>query len=399
VLRQSQVKEEALAMPPFFSILLISCFFLLSVAAGAQALGAEEDLWARAERLHRETPLVDGHNDLPHQLLRRAQGNLDLLDIAESQPELHTDLPRLRESGLGTQIWAAYVHISYYREGTSARRALQMIDLIHRLTERYDLLEMAYTADDIERIHREGRIGSMIGIEGGHAIENDLAALRMYYALGARYMGLTHNISLAWVEAAVDEEEGAGLSLFGEEVVREMNRLGMLVDLAHVSSASMRDAIRVSEAPVIFSHSAARGLTPHNRNVPDDVLQLLRENGGLVMIPFAPSFVNVRPAEASLSDVADHIEYVRQLAGIDHVGIGSDFDGLYRLPEGLEDVTKFKDLTVELLRRGWSDEDIRRLLGQNFLRVLREAEQVAKRLQTERSPSMARLQSPQATNP
>lgn len=185
----------------------------------------------------------------------------------------------------------------------------------------YDLFEMAYTADDIERIHGEGRIGSMIGIEGGHAIENDLGVLRMYYKLGARYMGLTHNVSLSWVEANVHEEKGAGLSDFGEEVVREMNRLGMVVDLAHVSSASMRDAIRVSEAPVILSHSSARGLTAHNRNVPDDVLNLVRENGGLVMVAFAPSFVSENSREARLSHVADHIEYVRDVAGIDYVGL------------------------------------------------------------------------------
>lgn len=366
---------------------------LFAATAVAQSPGADdEDHSARAERLHSEVPLVDGHNDLPHQLLRRANGDLDALDIADEQPGLHTDIPRLQESGLGAQFWSAYVAISHYDEGTSARRALQMIDLIHRLAERYDYLEMAYTADDIERIHREGKIGSMIGIEGGHAIENDLALLRLYYRLGARYMGLTHNISLPWVEAAVDEEAGEGLSRFGNEVIREMNRLGMLVDLAHVSSATMHEAIEVSEAPLIFSHSCARELVSRNRNVPDDVLKRLPDNGGLVMVAFVPGFVNRNSREASVSDVADHIEHIRDVAGIGHVGIGSDFDGIGRTIEGLEDVSTFKNLTIELLRRGWSDEDIRKLLGENFLRVFREVEKTARRLQQENGPSVVRME-------
>ncbi len=352
----------------------------------------DADLRARADRLHREVPLIDGHNDLPHQLLRRVDGDLDKLDINQPQPEIHTDIERLKKGGVGAQFWSAYVSVPFLEEGKSARRVLQMIDLIHRLTDRYDIFELALTAADIVRIHGEGRIASLIGIEGGHAIENDLGALRMYYKLGARYLGLTHNASLAWVEANVDEEGGKGLSPFGEEVIREMNRLGMLVDLSHVSSASMRDAISVSEAPVIFSHAAARERTAHPRNVPDDVLRKVRDNGGIVMVAFAPAFVNENAREATLSDVADHIEHVRDVAGIDHVGIGSDFDGLRRLPKGLDDVSTFKDLTVELLRRGWSDDNIRRLLGNNFLRVFREAEAVAKRLQHERGPSVVQLE-------
>jgi membrane dipeptidase len=352
---------------------------------------AAEDLRTRAERLHAEVPLIDGHNDLPHQLLNRVQGDLDRLDIARPQPQLHTDIERLRRSGLGAQFWAAYVANEYYHEGTSARRVLEMIDVIRRFTERYDLFEMAYTADDIERIHGAGRIGSLIGIEGGHAIENSLAPLRLYYDLGARYMGLTHNVSLPWAGSAVDEAAGQGLSPFGEAVVREMNWLGMLVDLAHVSSATMRDALRVSEAPVIFSHSSARALNPHNRNVPDDVLRMLPENGGVVMVTFVPAFVRSNGA-ATLADVADHIEHVRDVAGIDHVGIGSDFDGISEVPVGLEDVTTFPDLTVELLRRGWSDDDVRKLLGLNLLRVIREAESVAARKQGERGPSAATIE-------
>ncbi len=375
----------------------LSIFLFLPACAPPMADGqAAESLRERAERLHSDVPLVDGHNDLPHQLLNRVEGDLDRLDIAEPQPELHTDIDRLRRSGLGAQFWAAYVANEYYHEGTSAQRAMRMIDVIRRFTERYDLLEMVYTADDIERVHGEGRIGSLIGIEGGHAIENELAALRLYYDLGARYMGLTHNVSLPWVGAAVDEGEGIGLSPFGQEVVREMNRLGMLVDLSHVSSASMRDVLRVAEAPVIFSHSSARALTPHDRNVPDDILRQLPENGGLVMVTFVPAFVQ-QNGRATLADVADHIEHVRDVAGIDHVGIGSDFDGITEVPVGLEDVTTFYNLTMELLERGWSDEEIRQLLGLNFLRVLREAEAVAERLQAERQPSVVRLEEVQGT--
>jgi membrane dipeptidase len=355
-----------------------------------------ETLEERASRLHREIPLVDGHNDLPHQYLERVQGDLDALDIGVPQPELHTDIPRLRQSGLGAQFWAAYVANEHYHDGTSAQRVMRKIDVIHRFTERYDLFEMAYTANDIERIHRQGRIGSMIGIEGGQAIENELAALRLYYDLGVRYMGLTHNVTLPWATAAVDEGPGdRGLSPFGEEVIREMNRLGMLVDLSHVSVQTMHDAIRTSAAPVIFSHSSARALRDHRRNVPDDVLRLLPGNGGVVMVTFVPYFITVNPQEASLSDVADHIEHVRRVAGIDHVGIGSDFDGIDMVPAGLEDVSTFRNLTVELLRRGWSDEEIRKLLGLNFLRAFREAEGVAARLRLERGPSVVRLEEAQ----
>jgi membrane dipeptidase len=381
-------------------ILPLSLLLAVSFSGCATIIGVPtgptETLEERAARLHREVPLVDGHNDLPHQYLERVEGDLDALDISVPQPELHTDIPRLRRSGLGAQFWAAYVANEHYHDGTSAQRAMRKIDLIRRFTERYDLLEMALTADDIVRIHQQGRIGSMIGVEGGHAIENELALLRLYYDLGVRYMGLTHNVSLPWATSAVDEQTGdRGLSAFGEEVIREMNRLGMLVDLAHTSTQTMRDAIRVSEAPVIFSHSSARALTPHRRNVPDDVLRLLPANGGVVMVTFVPSFVSTDPAAATLQDVADHIEHVRGVAGIDHVGIGSDFDGIETVPRDLEDVGTFRNLTVELLLRGWTDDEIRKLLGLNFLRAFREAEAVATRARAARGPSAVRLEAVQ----
>ncbi|MGH7587400.1 MAG: dipeptidase [Gemmatimonadota bacterium] len=378
----------------------------------------------RALGLLEEVPLVDGHNDLPWQIREKAAGDLDSLDIAEPQPGLHTDLDRLRQGRVGAQFFAAYVPSELIAAGAT-RFALMQIDLIHRLVDRYpDTFVHATTVADIERAHHEGRIAALIGVEGGHAIEGSLDVLRTLYDLGARYMTLTHWKSTAWADAATDRPLHQGLTSFGEDVVREMNRLGMLIDLSHVSDSTMMDALRITEAPVIYSHSSARALAGHTRNVPDAILPVIAENGGVVMVNFSPGFINeetrlhtergealidslriafsgdsarVREAfkswleenpapKATLSQVADHVDHIVEVAGIDHVGLGSDYDGIDHVPVGLEDVSRFPDLLAVLLDRGYSDEDIRKLAGQNFLRVMREAEAVSERLREERDP-------------
>jgi membrane dipeptidase len=287
--------------------------------------------------------------------------------------------------------------------GTAARTQLEEIDIARQVIRRYpDQFALALSPSDVERIFGEGRIASMLGMEGGHAIENSLGALRAYFDLGVRYMTLTHSGSIDWADAATGEDLHGGLTPFGEEVVREMNRLGMLVDLSHVSPASMSDVLNVAEAPVIFSHSSARALTDHVRNVPDSILRRMPENGGVVMVTFVPSFINetVRTYEgprsqaprATLADVADHIEHVRDVAGIDHVGIGSDFDGISSTPVGLEDVSTFPALFAELSRRGWTEGELRKLAGENLLRAWREAETAARQIQRTRGPSTATIE-------
>jgi membrane dipeptidase len=275
---------------------------------------------------------------------------------------------------------------------TAVRATLEQIDVVHRMMRKYpDTFELAVTAADVERIFKSRRIASLIGMEGGHSIDNSLATLRMFHALGARYLTLTHNSNIPWADAGTDKPRLGGLSKFGEEVVREMNRLGMLVDLSHTSPQTMEDAIRVSEAPIIFSHADARGIRDHGRNVPDSVLATLPKNGGVVMVTFVPGFLTAEP-RASLADVANHMDHVRQVAGADHVGIGGDFDGITTVPAGLEDVSKYPALVAELLRRGWPDEDVRKALGLNVLRVMRRAEEVAARLQKQREPSTATIE-------
>jgi membrane dipeptidase len=396
---------------------------LATLACGAVA---QED---RALRLHKEVPLIDGHNDLPWEYREKVQRQFSKLDVSQSQPELMTDIPRLRAGGVGGQFWSVYVPADL--EGADAVSAtLEQIDVVYELARRYpDTFEIALTADDVERIFASGKIASMIGVEGGHSINGSLAVLRMFYRLGGRYMTLTHGKNTPWADSATDDPVLGGLSEFGREVVREMNWLGMLVDLSHVAPATMHDALDTTEAPVIFSHSSARALCDHPRNVPDDVLKRLPDNGGVVMVTFVPSFVscevrahdNARDAErrrlesapgstkakvdeglrawasahpaprATLSQVADHIDHVREVAGIDHIGLGSDFDGITSVPLGLEDVSKFPDLTQELLSRGYSDEDVRKVLGKNVLRVMRAVEETSRRLRKERGPSEALL--------
>ena len=404
------------------AILLVTPAVVLLQAQAQQRAGTDDRLLDRARKLHRQVPLIDGHNDYPWEVRKQAQFDLGRLDISKPQPMTMTDIPRLRAGGVGAQFWSVYVPADpAERNGQSAvTQTLEEIDTVHRMIRRYpETFELALTADDVMRIFRKGKIASMIGMEGGHSIDDSLAALRMFYRLGARYMTLTHSKNTGWADAATDEPKSGGLSPFGEQVVREMNRLGMLVDLSHVSPGTMEDAIRVSTAPVIFSHSCARALDDVPRNVPDDVLRLLPKNGGVVMVAFYPVFlsptvaawdneqtaeenrlkqqfpgdasavksgldawVSAHPApRATVADVADHIDHIRKVAGIDHIGLGSDFDGMPSAPLGLEDVSKYPAVTAELLRRGYGDGDIRKILGLNLLRAWRQAEKASRQVQ------------------
>lgn len=382
----------------------------------------------QAVRILERVPLIDGHNDVPIQYRNRVDYKFDLLDFMNTTAltrMMHTDIPRLRRGQVGAQFWSVYVSPNI-PESESVQATLEQIDFVYRMIERYpEHFELALTADDVERVFAEGKIASLIGMEGGHSIGNSLPVLRQMYALGARYMTITHSRTLDWADSATDTPRHDGLNGFGEEVIREMNRLGMLVDLSHVSAQTMRDALAISEAPVIFSHSSARALNMHPRNVPDDVLHLTRQNNGVVMVTFIPAFLhqplhehiarrNAYRAEleylytgqpdsvavylsnweqenpppiATLEHVADHIDHIRDVIGVDHIGIGGDYDGISLLPAGLEDVTTYPDLFAELLRRGYSEEDLEKIAGRNILRVMRETEQTARRLQQERGPS------------
>jgi membrane dipeptidase len=383
----------------------------------------------RARKLLSRVPLIDGHNDLPYAL--RDAGAMDLasVDLAEPVSFTQTDLPRLAAGGLGAQFWSVYVPASLAGEAAVVT-TLEQIDLVHRMVRRYpDRLELALTAADVERIFAAGRLASLIGAEGGHSIASSMGALRMLYGLGVRYLTLTHNSNVPWADSATDEPRAGGLTGFGRAVVGEMQRLGMLVDLSHVSPGTMRDALDVAEAPVMFSHSSARALCDHPRNVPDDVLARLPGNGGLCMVTFVPDFVSPECAAwaaqltadmrergldpwdfdvreqaaqqraaadprptATLAQVADHVEHVREVAGIGHVGLGGDMDGTLQLPDGLTDVSCYPALFAELLRRGWTEDDCVRLAGGNLLRVLRGAEDAARVLAAQRPPCTARIE-------
>jgi membrane dipeptidase len=413
-----------LSRSPLTLVLVPLSLFLLAMPSPSAAQSQDRAL-EHARKLLNSALLIDGHNDLPWEIResKTAPRDVAAYDLRKRSPK-HTDLERLKQGKVGAQFWSIYIP-GEIKDSGYARVQLEQFDIARRMITRYpNRLELALTADDIERSHRRGRIASLLGMEGGHAIENSLGALRAYYDLGARYLTLTHNVTLDWADAALDSARHNGLTEFGREVVREMNRLGMLVDLSHVSPGVMSDALDVSEAPVIFSHSSARALVDHPRNVPDSILARLPRNGGLVMVTFVPAFISPEAAawdarqreqmegiKASVTDtarqrqlldewkathpqpptrlaqVADHIEHVRDVAGVDHVGIGSDFDGIDTVPEGLEDVSKFPDLFAELIRRGWSDKDLKKLAGQNLLRVLRAAEATAARLQKTREPS------------
>lgn len=390
---------------------------------------APPEPFAQVRELLARVPLIDGHNDLPWTYRERVRNHLAEVDLHQStatlDPPWHTDLARLRQGGVGAQFWSVYIPVSLAGPG-AVTTTLEQIDVVHRLVERYpEALELALTSADVRRIHGQGKIASLIGIEGGHSIENSLAALRQLYRAGARYMTLTHNDNTDWADAATAAPKHGGLSPFGREVVREMNRLGMLVDLSHVSAETMHDALEVSTAPVIFSHSSARALCGHVRNVPDDVLARLPLNGGVVMVTFVEPFLSEdvrqynarRDAEekrlaalhpgapdvvkaeheawkakypaprATLAQVADHIDHVRKVAGIDHIGLGGDFDGMPRGPLGLEDVAGYPNLLVELLARGYSPEDLAKIAGLNVLRVFESAERVAAESQRSRPAS------------
>jgi membrane dipeptidase len=386
---------------------------------------------AAARDLLSRHPIWDGHNDLPWTLRVAPEVDVDTTDLAGPVPAIQTDWPRMARGGVGAQFWSVYVSADLEGE-TAVTTTLEQIDLVHELIRRYpDHLELALTADDVARISANGKVASLIGAEGGHSIGCSLGTLRALYALGVRYMTLTHNRNLPWADSATDDPAIGGLSGFGREVVREMQRLGMLVDLSHVAPGTMRDALDVAEGPVIFSHSSALALCDHPRNVPDDVLATLAGNGGTCMVNFVPAFVSQacrdwerefaedmkrrgldlasvpgrgqmraereawtarhpRPA-ATLAEVADHVEHVREVAGVDHVGIGSDYDGVDSLPEGLEDTSSYPALIAELLGRGWSESDCGKLASGNAVRSLRDAEATARAIQRQRGPGRSRI--------
>lgn len=408
----------------FSGILLVH---LLPIIASGQSTSNDE-YYDQAIRILEEVPLIDGHNDVPYQYRIRADykfSEIDLMNTKDMASPMHTDIPRLREGRVGGQFWSVYVRPNQ-PESEAIQQTLEQIDFVYRMIERYpEEFELALTADDVERIFNDGKIASLIGMEGGHSIGNSLGVLRQFFNLGARYMTITHSRTLDWADSATDDPMNNGLTEFGNEVIREMNRLGMLVDLSHAAPQTMVDAINTSEAPVIFSHSSARAMNNHARNVPDDVLHRVKDNGGVVMVTFVPGFISTelrmyygeenaqqtkmeslypgQPAmvnqkmnewrmnnpapRATLEQVADHIDHIRDVIGIDFIGIGGDYDGIVSLTEGLEDVSTYPKLFAELLRRGYTEEELKKIAGLNILRAMREAEQVAERLQNEIEPS------------
>jgi membrane dipeptidase len=334
----------------------------------------------RVSALLRAAPIIDGHNDLPWALRKRLGPDAALvaagIDLTEPQPDLHTDLGRLRDGGVGGQFWSVYVPCELTGDAAVAA-VLEQIEIVHALAARYpEHLRLARTAGEVETAIADGRVASLLGAEGGHCIAESLGVLRALHRLGVRYLTLTHNRNVPWADSATDEPVAGGLTGFGRQVVAEMNRLGMLVDLSHVAPATMRDALDVSTAPVIFSHSSCRAVRDHPRNVPDDVLARLPENGGVCMVTFVPAFVSAGP-QATVADVVAHVEHARDVAGIDHVGLGGDFDGVSQVAVGLEDVSTYPALFDALLDRGWTDDDCAKLAGHNVLRVLRTAEELA----------------------
>jgi len=414
----------------------LAAMILMGVAGFALAAddGAVSDaeLEATVREVLGQVPLIDGHNDAPWAIRSRTSNHLadfDFNDTTAIDRPMHTDILRLHAGGVGGQFWSVWIPVEL-DHAEAVVTVLEQIDLVLRLIEKYpDDFELALAADDVVRIHAEGKIASLIGMEGGHSIDNSLAVLRQLYTVGARYMTLTHWANVDWVDAATDKPEHDGLSPFGEVVVKEMNRLGMLVDLSHVSAAAMHDGLDVSRAPVFFSHSCALALNSHPRNVPDDVLERIADAGGVVMVNFGSYFVDQKITErhadykaeetrleqlhpgdpqevkdgmklwltgnplwtVPLGKLADHFDHIRQVAGADHVGIGSDYDGISALPKGMEDVTGYPALLVELMRRGWSREEIAKVAGLNILRVMREVEKVAAELQKTEPPYEVRI--------
>lgn len=392
-----------------------------SLVCGAKAVAADRPeviVTEAARQVHAAGFVFDGHNDLPWTVRTEAGSSFDRADLSTSLPKFHTDIARLRQGNVGAQFWSVYVPAETAKEGKALLQTLEQIQLVHDMVKRYpDVFELARTAGDVERIQQSGRIASLIGVEGGHCIEDSLENLRRLHRLGAGYMTLTHSDTLAWADSATDDPKHEGLTLFGEEVVLEMNKLGMLVDLSHVSVNTMKDALRITKAPVIFSHSSARAVADHPRNVPDDVLKGVKFNGGVVMVNFFPGFIHPESARrranmfqvsrdlrakypndadykkarqewekanpiqpGSVHDVCDHIEHIANVAGVDHIGLGSDYDGIPIVPRQLEDVSTYPVITQELLNRGFTAGQVHQLMSGNLLRVMRRAEEVAREL-------------------
>ena len=404
-----------MARRPLAAVALLTISALPLPASGSTSDSSSE-LLARAQAILERAPLIDAHNDLPSMLIEKGDPDWRAIDLGKVQPQLCADLPRLREGRVGAQYWSIFTDAENAHSRTSLHEAVREIDVVLEMIRRHPELELARSADDIERIHRAGRIASLMGIEGGHMIEDSLGVLRIFHRLGARYMTLTHWNNVPWADAATDRPEQDGLSERGEEIVREMNRLGMFVDLSHVSPATMLDVLRVSRAPVLFSHSNARAVAGHVRNVPDDVLRLLPANGGVVHVNFLSVFVakgdaawqEARTAKleelraaldeeaaidagiaswekshpqprGTIAEAADHIDHIRAVAGIDHIGIGGDYydDGAKSMVPELADVSRYPHLFAELLRRGYSDDDLLKIAGRNHLRAMRRMEAVA----------------------
>lgn len=414
-----------------------SCILTAGLALAFASIATAQPQATAEQREHaiailESVPLIDGHNDVPIAYRGRVGYRLSAMDFwntRAAQRPMHTDIERLRAGRVGGQFWSVYVGANQ-PEPTSVLQTMEQIDFVYRLIDKYpDQFGLALTADDVEREFAGGKIASLIGIEGGHSIGNSLGALRQFYSLGARYMTLTHSRSLDWADSGTDEAKNGGLTDFGREVVREMNWLGMMVDLSHVSAKVMSHALDVSVAPVIFSHSSARYVADHPRNAPDSILHRLKANNGLIMVTFVPDFVSnevyahtqatsaeqarlralypeqadkvqegmlawneTNPApRATLAQVADHIEHIRNLIGSEHVGIGGDYDGIRSLPDGLGDVSTYPDLFAELIRRGFTDDELKNIAGLNLLRVMRDVEQVSTKLRAERGPSEVRF--------
>ena len=415
--------KKAIVASPIVGAALCLCPIFLSGAEVLQDVQISEAALQHAKEILQSTPLIDGHNDLPW-LIREENGGDVAAFRLERENDFDTDIPRLRQGLVGAQFWSVWIPGETAPVDT-ARMQLEQIDSARRIIDLHpDTFELALSADDIERIFGQGKVASLLGMEGGYALNNSLGAMRAYYRLGVRYMTLTHNVTVDWADAGLGEQRHGGMTAFGRAVVLEMNRTGMMVDLAHTSPATMHQAIDVTQAPVIWSHAAAQAIVDHPRNVPDDILSRLPKNGGVVMVTFIPSFLSndvwemekglwatdaaietVREyrekwlaydaehgaVRASINDVADHIEHIRDVAGVDHVGIGSDFWGMPDMPLGLEDVSGFPRLIAALIQRGWSDDEIRKLAGKNMLRTMRRVETVARELQKEKPPSNARI--------
>ena len=407
---------------------LVHCSLLLVVVLWSGIASAEDKapegspvvMTPEGERIHRSAILIDGHNDMPWEIRKQGSRSFERLNIAMPQETLQTDIPRLRKGGMGAQFWSVWVPAATAYDGTALVATLEQIDLVNAMIDRYpETFELALTSDDIRRIHADGKIASLIGVEGGHCIENSLNVLRQLYRLGARYMTLTHADTIDWADSGTDEPRHGGLTPFGEEVIAEMNRLGMMVDISHVSVDTMKDVLKITKSPIIFSHSSARAIADSPRNVPDDVLKLVTENDGVVMVNFFSGFVvpeasdryldrlkrerelkatekdavkiqaELRKSDprgsmprGSIHDVIDHIDHIVKIAGIDHVGLGSDYDGISVLPTQLDDVSSYPLITQALLDRGYSEGDIKKVLGENLLRVMKKVEEAAEKPST-----------------